>query len=164
MLRNPLFAALILGLLAGSASAQGAPIYKCIDSNGRPLYTSEKSDMVGKKCEPIASEVNVVPAQKGRGTSAPSSSSSPSNYPRETPEQRLAAKDKQREALEGELSKEKELLAQAKKDLADQEAVRTGNERNYARVLERLRPYQDKVELHEKNIEALQRELANLYK
>jgi hypothetical protein len=40
--------------------------------------------------------------------------------------------------------------------------VRFGDERNYARVLERLQPYKDAVQNHEKNIQALQRELANL--
>ena len=159
MPRNPLFAALILALAAGSVRAQGGPIYKCIDSNGRPLYTTEKSDMAGKKCEPVASEVNVVPSQKPRGESA-----RPPGFPRETPTQRSAAKEKQRETLEGELAKEKSLLADAQKELDEQQAMRSGDERNYARVLERLQPYKDRVELHQKNIEALQRELANLYK
>jgi type IV secretory pathway VirB10-like protein len=159
MSRSLLFAALILFLTTGAARAQGTPIYKCIDSNGRPLYTSEKSDMAGKKCESISKEVNVVPSQKPR-----TSGETPRGYPRETPAQRSAAKEKQQETLQRELAKEQELLAEAKKALADQEAVRSGNERNYARVLERLRPYQESVELHEKNIEALRRELANLYK
>ncbi len=159
MSRNPLFAAPILFLMAAAVHAQDTSIYKCIDSSGRPLYTSEKSDMVGKKCESISKDVNVVPAQKPR-----SSSATPPGYPRETAAQRSAAKEKQRETLERELAKEQELLVEAKKALAEQEAVRSGNERNYARVLERLRPYQESVELHEKNIEALQRELANLYK
>jgi hypothetical protein len=37
-----------------------------------------------------------------------------------------------------------------------------GNEANYARVEERLRPFKDNIETHEKNIEALRRELSNL--
>jgi len=159
MPRNPLFAALILALAAGTVRAQGGPIYKCIDSDGRLLYTTEKSDMSGKKCEAVASEVNVVPAQKPRGDSA-----TPPGFPRESPAQRSAAKEKQRETLEGELAKEKSLLADAQKELDQQQAVRSGDEKNYARVLERLQPYKDRVELHQKNIEALQRELANLYK
>jgi hypothetical protein len=159
MPRNALFAALILVLAAGSARAQGGPIYKCTDSDGRLLYTTEKSDMAGKKCEVVAKEVNVVPAQKARGDSA-----RPPDFPRETSAQRNAAKEKQRETLEGELAKEKGLLADAQKELDAQQAVRSGDERNYARVLERLQPYKDRVELHQKNIEALQRELANLYK
>jgi len=40
--------------------------------------------------------------------------------------------------------------------------VRSGDERNYARVQERLQPYKETVENHQKNIQALQRELGNL--
>ena len=39
--------------------------------------------------------------------------------------------------------------------------MRSGNERNYARVEERLKPYKESVESHQKNIEALRREIAN---
>jgi hypothetical protein len=42
--------------------------------------------------------------------------------------------------------------------------VRSGQELNYARVQERLQPYKDSIETHEKNIEALRRELNNLYR
>ena len=62
------------------------------------------------------------------------------------------------------MSQEEQLLAQAKRELAQQEATRSGDERNYAKVLERLQKYRDNVEVHEKNIEALKRELANLYR
>ena len=41
------------------------------------------------------------------------------------------------------------------------EAIRTGDERNYARVEERLKPFKESVETHQKNIEALRREIAN---
>ena len=54
------------------------------------------------------------------------------------------------------------MLSDARKKLSEQEAIRSGNEQNYAKVLERLKPYQDTVEVHEKNVEALKRELGNL--
>jgi hypothetical protein len=63
--------------------------------------------------------------------------------------------------LEQELATEEGLLAQAKQALAEQEAIRNGDERNYARVLERLQPYKDNVDLHQKNIEALKREIGS---
>ena len=144
---------------AGAAHAQVTEIYKCIDAGGRPLYTSDKRDTAGKKCELVSREVNVAP-----GTPAPkpaAKAQSPATFPKETPAERASAKGKQREILEKELASEQELLAKAKKDLAEQEAQRSGEERNYARVLERLQPFKDSVETHEKNIEALRRELSN---
>lgn len=144
------------GLGAAAAHAQVTEIYKCIEPNGRPLYTSDKRETAGRKCELVSREINVVPAQKvpPPGTRAA--------FPRETPQARASAKDRQREILEKELAAEQQLLAKAQKDLSDQEAVRMGDERNYAKVLERLQPYKDNVQLHQKNIEALKRELGNI--
>jgi hypothetical protein len=31
-------------------------IYKCTDASGRPLYTSDKKDTTGKKCELVSRE------------------------------------------------------------------------------------------------------------
>ena len=67
-----------------------------------------------------------------------------------------------RRILEQELANEQKLLEEARKQLAAQESVRLGSERNYQRVLDRLEPYQKQVKLHEDNIANLQKELANL--
>ena len=40
--------------------------------------------------------------------------------------------------------------------------MRFGDEKNYQRVLDRLKPYQDDVERHERNVAALQKELSNV--
>jgi hypothetical protein len=141
--------------LAAPALAQTTEIYKCLDASGRPSYTNDKRETAGKKCEVVTTQVNVAPAPKPAARS-------PGSFPRETAAQRANAKGRQREILEKELATEVQDLARAKQALAEQEAVRSGDERNYARVLERLQPYKDRVETHEKNIEALKRELANL--
>jgi septal ring factor EnvC (AmiA/AmiB activator) len=143
-------------VIPAAAWAQTTEIYKCIDRTGRPLYTSDKRDTMGKKCQLVSKEINVVPGQRkppprelGR-------------FPRETADQAATAKGRQREILQKELATEQAALGRAQQDLAAQEAVRTGNEQNYARVEERLRPFKDNVETHQKNIEALQRELSDL--
>lgn len=146
----------VLGLFgAGPVLAQTSDIWKCVDERGRALYTSDKRETAGKKCELVSREVNVVPAQKP-------AAKSPANFPKESSNDRAAAKSRQRDTLERELSQEEAMLVDAKKKLADQEAVRSGDEKNYARVLERLKPYKDAVEVHEKNVDALKRELSNL--
>ena len=144
------------GTLALSAHAQVTEIYKCVDKSGARLYTSDRRETAGKKCELVSREVNVVPAQKQPQSAAPSS------FPRETPQARASAKERQRDILEKELTSEQQLLDKARQDLAAQEAVRTGDEKNYARVLDRLQPYKDSIDLHQKNVEALKRELSNI--
>jgi hypothetical protein len=141
--------------LAGPALAQVTEIYKCIDGSGRPLYTSDKKETAGKKCEVVSREINVVPAQK-------INPKSPAAFPRETAMERSTRAAARRDILEKELATEQQLLDKAQKALAEQESIRTGDEKNYARVLERIQPYRDTVELHTKNIEALRRELGNL--
>ena len=150
-----------LGVIPAFAGAQATEIYKCIDGTGRPLYTSDRRDIAGKKCELVSREVNVVPGQKA-GKPTAGASRELGRFPRETPAQAQSAKGRQREILENELTSEQQALAKAKQNLAEQEAVREGGERNYARVEERLRPFKDNIETHEKNIEALRRELSNL--
>ena len=144
---------------AGLRAQTVTEIFKCVDPNGRPLYTSDRRDTAGKKCELVSREVNVVPPPAAG--KAPPRVASPSNFPKESSGERAVAKDRQREILEQELGNEEKLLADAKQKLAEQESVRSGDERNYAKVLERLQPYKDSVETHEKNIEALRRELNN---
>ncbi len=152
---------MVIGVFAAPAHAQVTEIYKCVDATGRPLYTSDKRDTTGKKCDLVSREINVVPAQQ-IPVQRPSASNSRSGFPRESASDRANAKERQREILEKELATEQQLLAKAQQDLADQESVRSGDERNYARVLERLQPYKDSLEVHQKNVEALRRELGNL--
>lgn len=152
---------LLLALAFGTcASSQAAEIYKCIGPEGRPLYTSEKRDTVGKKCKVISREINVVPLPAPPKSSAPPPPQA--SYPREDPAGRAAAKERQRQILEKELAIEEDLLSKARAALLDQESLRAGDDRSGARLLERLRPYQEDVDSHERNVGALKRELQNL--
>lgn len=145
----------LAAFLAGTVHAQGATeIWKCKSTDGKWTYTNDRIEAEKLKCETVTRQVNVAPATK-----APSGSG---GFPKESAEQRASARERQRGVLEKELSTEQAALAKARQDLAAQEAIRNGDERNYARVEQRLQPYKDSVETHEKNIEALKRELANL--
>lgn len=149
--------ALILGTfvaaLAHSAQAQRTDIFKCVDPSGRASYTNDKRETAGKKCEVVTTQVNVAPAPQTKSRDA---------FPRESAKDRSSALERQREILEKELAAEEQDLVKARQALAEQESVRYGDERNYTRVLERLQPFKDRIETHEKNIDALRRELANL--
>jgi hypothetical protein len=155
-----LFPALGLAVAGQVCAQQTTEIWKCQDERGRPLYTSDKRETAGKKCELVSREVNVVPAPPGAKPAA--KAPPPPGFPKESVNERIAAKAKQRETLEKELAQEEQMLAEAKRKLSEQEAIRTGDEKNYAKVLARLQPYKDAVDVHEKNVQALRRELANL--
>jgi hypothetical protein len=145
---------LIMAALATSAQAQQVTeIFKCVDPSGRATYTNDRREAEKQKCEVVARQTNA------RGTNASSANagakgSRPSDFPRESSADRSAARDRQRAILEKELTSEQSALAKAQQELAAQEAVRAGEER--------VRPIRDSVETHQKNIEALRRELANL--
>lgn len=141
-----------------AAQQQGVTeIFKCRNENGQVTYTNDRRQAERQKCELVTSQINVAPPFQ-----QPQSRASPQKFPRETPTQSASARERQREILERELAAEQKALVQARQALAEQESVRAGDERNYARVLDRLQPFKESIENHEKNIQALQRELANL--
>jgi len=139
-------------------------IFKCKGADGHWTYTNDRREAERQKCEVVTRQVNVAPAPPPSQRPAATRSPRPTDFPKESASDRASARERQREILEQELASEQTALAKAKQDLAAQEAVRSGDERNYARVEERLQPYKDSVETHEKNIEALRRELNNLYR
>ena len=150
-LNNRLIGWVFLALAAPCGHAQ-SEVYKCPDASGRPTYTNVKRDTVGKKCTLVSKEVSVVPAQVPARAVQSSAVSDPTS----------ARNENRRRILESELQNEQQLLSDARQKLAEQEGIRDGDERNYARVLDRLKPYQEAVSQHTKNIEQLRAELGRL--
>ena len=103
---------------------------------------------------PVKGPATTEPTKPGQGTPQPGSKLPDGSQPK--------ASDDRRKALVEELAREQYALVKAREALAQQESIRLGDERNYARVLERLKPYQDEVAAHEKKITELRQELANL--
>lgn len=151
------------GLVVTLALALPAPAwgdtFKCMDANGRATYTNMKDETKGKNCTVVMREISVVPA-----TTAPraaTASPSPAGFPKVDPATQKNRDGARRRILEEELGGEEKALAQAKAELTEQEGIRTGDEKNYQRVLDRLQKYKDDVERHQKNVEALKKELNN---
>jgi hypothetical protein len=142
------------------ASVFTAPAFaetcKYVDSEGRTIY----SNVPVKNARKITC---FQPPQPAAAAPAPRSDAEPSApRTRVDPNTQRQRDDQRRNILESELAAEQEQLEQAKRELAEQEAVRHGDERNYERVLERLKPYQEAVAQHEKNIASIKQELGNL--
>lgn len=147
MTRNTLV--LLLATLAMPATAQ--TIYKCIDANGGTLISNARVD---KNCKAVVSSPeNSLPAPKARPPGA-AANPTPSGFPRVQEDTQKARDGDRRHILEQELAGEQRSLEQARKDFAEQEALRGSPER--------LAPYRDRVGQHERNIQAIQKELGNL--
>jgi hypothetical protein len=106
--------------------------------------------------------VSSVPSASKPATPQNSAPSSSAGFPRVDTGTQKARDNDRRRILEDELANEQRAFEVARKELADQEALRYGDERNYQKVLDRLQPFKDKVQIHERNIEALRREISNL--
>lgn len=145
---------LLLVLLAGAAQAD--TLYKCTDSDGHTAYTNQKSS--GKTCTVLSQDkpVSTFAAPKAR-PNAPT----PESFPRVNAETQKNRDGDRHKILEEEMRTEQQKLEAAKKSLAEQEATREGGEKNYQRVLDRLKPYQEEIQLHERNIESLRKEIDN---
>jgi Domain of unknown function (DUF4124) len=152
-----------LGLVAALVFVLAAPArgdtFKCIDANGRATYTNMKEETKGKNCSVVMREISVVPAVPPARSAA--ANPSPAGFPKVDPATQKNRDGARRRILEEELSGEEKALAQAKTELTEQESIRTGDEKNYQRVLDRLQKYKDEVERHEKNVEALKKEISN---
>ena len=159
----------ILAVLAGGAWSQTTQnvVFRCVDDAGRPQYTNVRADTVGRQCQVVQKEITVVPsatlikpqlalANERAGTSAVTASGT--RVDKETQKGRDSSR---RKILEDELIQEQQMLSHAKNALAQQEGVRNADERNYQRVLDRLKPYQEIVDRHSRNVEALNKEIAS---
>ena len=147
--------ATLLAILALPATAQ--TIYKCTDANGGTLISNTR---VEKNCKAIASgPESTLPAPKPRsGTSGAAANPSPAGFPKVQEDTQKARDGDRRHILEQELAGEQRNLEQARKELAEQEALRTAGDNRQDRIL----PYKDRVGQHERNIQAIQKELSNL--
>ncbi len=153
---------LVAMVLMLAAAHAGAEIYKHVDEDGRITYSNVPSKGAQKlNLEPL----NTVPASKPK---------SPENFPRVDSDTQKGRDYKRRQVLEDELAQEMKALDEAKKALAEGEGVSLGDEaftvtgkdgkkiirHNYQRYLDRVQKLKDDIAAHEKNVDALQQELA----
>lgn len=150
-------------IFLGCAAVFADTLYKCTDDSGVVLYTNQKG--AGKKCTVLSRDQPIstftAPKQAPRAAT-------PNDFPRVDGDTQRGRDNDRRRILEQELATEQQNLEKAKKELAEQETTILQQERNVggsvnqAKIQERLDSYRNKPQLHERNIEALRRELANL--
>jgi len=149
---------LIAAIAALSALPCLAETCKYVDKDGRIIY----SNVPVKNAKKVTCFAPPAPLTSDAPKESETTKPAAAARPRVDATTQRSRDEERRQILENELTAEEQQLAEAKQALSEQEAIRTGDERNYARVLERLKPYQDAVATHEQNIESIRRELANL--
>lgn len=153
---------LLPALLVAALPAQADTLYKCQNPDGRTTYTNQK---LNKNCEIISQDKPVstfsAPQQKPR-------QATPADFPRVNGDQQKARDSDRRAILERELANEQKNLEAAKKELAEQENLILPDERTQGGGIQggkreaRIQTYRDRVQLHERNLGSLRKELANL--
>ncbi len=156
--------ALLLSLAACSGAHAQTVMYKCVDDSGTVLYT----DTAQRNCKaldlPSSGSTNVIPGP-ARRTGAPArvaGAAAPADFPKVNTSQQRARDDDRREILKDELRSEEAKLAELRREFNGGEPERQGNERNYAKYLDRVAQLKDNIGRAEKNVDALKREIANI--
>lgn len=153
---------MIVALATGLPAASAADICKYTDEDGRIVYSTvpikngKKLACFKPSAPPPAPEVpDEQPSQRSERAveSAPSGRVDSATQARRDGDRRAILKD--------ELARERQLLDEAQKRFEEEEAVRYGDERNYQRVLDRLKPFQDRINQHQRNIDSITKELEN---
>lgn len=148
--------------VAGFAHAQG-PVCKYVDADGNIVFSNLPPEKGQRRISCLASE------EPRRGGGAPASSSgnskatpTPPGFPKVDAETQRGRDDMRRKVLGDELASEEKLLAEAKAGYANGAPVPLPEEQsNAAKYQERIARLRQSVQLHERNIEALKKELGN---
>ena len=124
-----------------------AEIYKYTDADGHVTYTS--SPIKGSKKLDLEPLPTTAPPARARNNATPS------DFPRVDNETQKNRDGTRRKILEDELAAEGQLLIEARQNLRDGKA-------NPETAPKKIIDLQEQVSLHEKNMDALKSELANL--
>ncbi|MFZ4534994.1 DUF4124 domain-containing protein [Propionivibrio sp.] len=154
-------------LFLAAIPVQADVMYQCTDESGHKSFSNIKSSAKGAKC----SAMDMGSPVSSPATKAATKTPTPATFPKVDDNAQKSRDTDRRRILESELTAEQKNLEQAKKDLAEQEATVLPNERmqykggggiSGGKVEERVQPFRDKVALHERNIEAIQKEISKL--
>ncbi len=150
-----------------ASASSWAETCKYLDADGHVIYSNTPSTppkgAKKVKCfdDPAPRQAPAVESAKDK-TQTRSGDSQRGDFPKIDDKTQKKRDGERRMILEDELASELQQIEQAKQQLAEQESVRTGGERNYQKFLDRVQPFRDAVANHERNIEAIKREISNL--
>lgn len=164
----------ILFLIAASFSMLSeAAIYKHVDANGHVTYSNVKIPG-GKKIDIAPADTNFgTKAQNELKSKSQTNSSGPSDFPRVDNNTQRQRDQSRKDILLSEPASERAALEEAKRAYAEGEANpeiskrrnadgSTSTFRNVAKFQEKMKALQMNVDVHQRNIELLEKEISNI--
>ena len=156
-------------LLACSLRAE--TIYRYLDDGGGVTYTNIPSQLPRKGVEKINVMIPPTPTAPGvpgdvRLPSAPVPKvkpNAPINFPKVDSQTQRKRDQSRKQILDDELQAEVSSLDTARKALAEGESVKiAATDKNHQKYVERLQALKETVSLHERNVDALKKEIAGM--
>lgn len=156
-------------LLACSLRAE--TIYRYLDDGGGVTYTNIPSQLPRKGVEKINVMIPPTPTAPGvpgdvRLPSAPVPKvkpNAPINFPKVDSQTQRKRDQSRKQILDDELQAEVSSLDTARKALAEGESVKiVATDKNHQKYVARLQVLKETVSLHERNVEALKKEIAGM--
>ncbi len=156
-------------LLACSLRAE--TIYRYLDDGGGVTYTNIPSQLPRKGVEKINVMIPPTPTAPGvpgdvRLPSAPVPKvkpNAPINFPKVDSQTQRKRDQSRKQILDDELQAEVSSLDTARKALAEGESVKiVATDKNHQKYVERLQALKETVSLHERNVDALKKEIAGM--
>ena len=152
-------------LLAGSVRAE--TIYRYLDDGGGVTYTNIPAQLPKKGVEKI--NVMIPPSAAPGEVRLPSAPVTkvkpvaPINFPKVDSQTQKKRDQSRKQILDDELESEEQSLAMARKALTEGESVKiVPADKNHQKYVERLQALKETVSLHEKNVDALKKEIAGM--
>lgn len=145
---------------AGAAAAQGS-VCKYIDADGNTVFSNVPPEKGQRKISCLSGDDPRprTPAGKSGGPSA-ASTPTPAGFPKVDADTQRGRDDMRRRVLSDELASEEKLLAEVRTSYANGAPVPLAEEQaNADKYRERISRLRQAVQLHERNIEALKREI-----
>jgi hypothetical protein len=146
--------------VAGTATAQGS-VCKYIDADGNVVFSNLPPEKGQRKISCMESDEPRPKAPAGKaGPSATPVPATPAGFPKVDADTQRSRDDMRRRVLSDELATEEKLLAEARASYANGAPVPLAEEQaNADRYRERIARLRQSVQLHERNIEALKKEI-----
>jgi hypothetical protein len=136
-------------------------VYLCVDGNGRREYKNTGATKGCKKVDLPGITTVPAPTKRVAANNSAKKTASPSDFPKVDNGTQKTRDSERKQILLEEKKAEEQKLAELNQEYKNGEPDRRGDERNYAKYQERLAKLKESIDRSEKNIQALDREIAN---